>query len=304
MNYLKRIWIYLSERFPLQTHIPIIGIFTFSAICFSLSAHGETEFVGWRNYLAAFLLTFGLFFLLRVSDEYKDHEDDLKFRKYLPVPRGLVTLTELRNLGFFVFGLHLALLFSLPYFVPVYILALFYMALMFKEFFVEEWLRKRQIAYVFSHMLIIPLVDLVASAAHWGSAGIDPPSPLVWFFVVSFFNGIILEIGRKIRVPEKEESNVVSYSGLWGMRKAVLVWIAVLSVTYGFAVVAAWSIESPVWVYIVLSILWAACTMVALRFLSNATEKGTKTLELVSGLWTMGMYLNLGGLPFIIKNGL
>ena len=61
---------YFNERFPFQTHLPIIGIFTFSAICFSLSAAGETDFVPWYRYLLVFCLTFGLFLLLRISDEF------------------------------------------------------------------------------------------------------------------------------------------------------------------------------------------------------------------------------------------
>src|SRR5439155_297122 len=39
------------------------------------------------------------FFLLRVLDEHKDEDVDRRFRPELPVPRGLVTLAELRWLG-------------------------------------------------------------------------------------------------------------------------------------------------------------------------------------------------------------
>jgi 4-hydroxybenzoate polyprenyltransferase len=36
------------------------------------------------------------------------------------------------------------------------------------------------------------------------------------FFWVSFFNGTVLEIGRKIRAPQDEEAGVETYSFLWG----------------------------------------------------------------------------------------
>ena len=42
--------------------------------------------------------SFGLFFLLRLFDEFKDAEDDAKYRPYRAVPRGLVTFGELRGL--------------------------------------------------------------------------------------------------------------------------------------------------------------------------------------------------------------
>jgi len=41
---------------------------------------------------------------------------------------------------------------------------------------------------------------------------------------------------------------------------------------------------------------------VAFNFLANPTQKKAKMIENAAGLWTMGMYLNLGALPFIIKN--
>ena len=299
---MKKYLTYFNERFPFQTHIPIIGIFTFSAICFSLSADGQTEFVPWYRYLMVFCLTFGLFLLLRISDEFKDHEDDMQYRKYLPVPRGLVTLTQLRDLGILVFSIHLLILLFYTDLLPIYLITLVYLVFMFFEFFREEWLKKHQLAYVFSHLLIIPLVDLVASSAHWSFAGINPPSALAWFFVVSFFNGILLEFGRKIKLPENEEEGVVSYSKLWGMRKAVWVWLAVLAVTLGFAITAASAIDSPIWVYGLLVIFALGGSLSAFFFLKNPTQKGAKMIENAAGLWTMGMYLNLGALPFLIEN--
>jgi 4-hydroxybenzoate polyprenyltransferase len=299
---MKKYLIYLSERFPLQTHIPIIAIFSFSAICYSLSAVGQAHFIPVANYAIAFFLTFSIFLLLRISDEFKDHEDDMKYRKYLPVPRGLVSLANLKWIGIGLVILQLITVFLYPSFAPIYFISMLYLGFMFKEFFVEDWLKKHQIAYVFSHMLIIPLVDLVASSAHWGVAAINPPTALGWFFAVSFFNGILLEIGRKIKLPENEEEGVVSYSKLWGMYNAAYVWLGVLTVTLILAFVAASAIHSPIWVYVLLSVFAAAGSTTAVLFLKSPTQKKAKMIENASGLWTMGMYLNLGALPFIMEN--
>jgi 4-hydroxybenzoate polyprenyltransferase len=182
---MKKYFTYLAERFPLQTHIPIIAIFSFSAICYSLSAVGVNSFIPISQYLVALFLTFSTFLLLRISDEFKDHEDDMKYRKYLPVPRGLVSLSELKWIGIGLIVLQAITVFLNPSFAIIYFVCMLYLGFMFKEFFIEDWLKKHQIAYVFSHMLIIPLVDLVASSAHWGVAGISPPTALGWFFAVS-----------------------------------------------------------------------------------------------------------------------
>ena len=37
-----------------------------------------------------------MFLQLRIADEFKDADDDARWRPYRPVPRGLVTLGELR----------------------------------------------------------------------------------------------------------------------------------------------------------------------------------------------------------------
>lgn len=299
---MKKYLIYLSERFPLQTHIPIIAIFSFSAICYSLSAVGQDHFIPSSHYLIAFFLTFSIFLLLRISDEFKDHEDDMKYRKYLPVPRGLVSLDNLKWIGIGLVILQLITVFLNPTFALIYFICMLYLALMFKEFFVEDWLKKNQIAYVFSHMLIIPLVDLVASSAHWSIAEISPPTALGWFFAVSFFNGILLEVGRKIKLPENEEEGVVSYSKLWGMKNAAYAWLGILATTLVLAFVAAFAIHSPIWVYVLLSVFAVAGSITAFRFLQSPTQKKAKMIENASGLWTMGMYLNLGALPFIINH--
>ncbi|MBO6517501.1 MAG: UbiA family prenyltransferase [Bacteroidia bacterium] len=299
---MKKYLIYLGERFPLQTHIPIIAIFSFSAICYSLSANQVTSFVPVSYYLAAFFLTFTLFLLLRISDEFKDHEEDMMYRKYLPVPRGLVTLEELRRIAYIILSLQVVVIFYYPGFLPIYVATLVYMAFMYNEFFVDEWLRKRQVAYVFSHMLIIPLVDLVASSAHWSMEGIAPPRALMWFFAVSFFNGILLEVGRKIKPLEHEEEGVVSYTKLWGTKRAVFIWLTILLVTLALAALAAKAIDSPNWVYILLVVFGLASALSTLAFLRKPSLKAAKYIENASGLWTMGMYLNLGALPFLFEN--
>ncbi len=52
-------------------------------------------------------------------------------------------------------------------------------------------------------MFIIPLIDIYASGLDWFLAGVPPPRGLLFFFAVSYMNGIVLEIGRnKPRSPK------------------------------------------------------------------------------------------------------
>ncbi len=73
-----------------------------------------------------------------------------------------------------------------------------WMALMTAEFFAPQWLKARPFLYLVSHMLIMPLIDLFVTACEWLTASGHPPGALWLFLVLSFLNGCVLEIGRKI----------------------------------------------------------------------------------------------------------
>ena len=186
-NIFKRLLIYQRERFPLLVHIPLIAAFSFSAISFSRLCRGASGFISPFHYIACVSTNIVLFFLLRVSDEQKDHEDDKLYRKYLPVIRGLISLKELNLIGIFLF-VPIALLnvFFFPKVLFLFLAVLFYLVLMRYEFFVPTWLKKRQMLYNASHMVIIPLVDMYASGYDWKLNNSAAPIGLVFFFIVSF----------------------------------------------------------------------------------------------------------------------
>ena len=121
----------------------MIVAFTFSAISYSRLSSGLSTFVDAERFLIAFVNTFAFFFLLRVFDEHKDAEDDARFRKELPVPRGLITLRELRLVAFVVVMAQLVLdSIYFPKMLLPWALVMIWMSLMGKEFFVSGWLKR------------------------------------------------------------------------------------------------------------------------------------------------------------------
>jgi 4-hydroxybenzoate polyprenyltransferase len=117
--------------------------------------------------------------------------------------------------------------------------------------------------------------------------------------VVSYFNGLVIEIGRKIRAPADEERGVDTYSVLWGPRRAVSAWLAAMAATATCAIVAAWAIEFQVPVAIALALLLLASALVGGRFLAAPDTQRGKAIETLSGMWTTGMYLSLGVVPLV-----
>jgi 4-hydroxybenzoate polyprenyltransferase len=299
---LKRLWIYQKERFPVFGHIPLVAAFSFSAIAYSRISRGAEGFVPWDRFIVGIITTVTLFLLVRIFDEFKDREDDAKYRPELPVPRGLVSLKELAVIGVAIFILQIMInAIFFPKMLLIYFIVIAYLCLMGKEFFVADWLKKHQFWYVTSHMFIIPLVDIYASGMDWLVDGQPAPKGLLFFFAVSYFNGIVLEVGRKIRTPEKEAEGVLTYSSMLGTKKATWLWIAILAATLAWAVAASWFAGYGQTGLLVLGIIFLVCAVPAFLFLGKMTAKGSKLIEYASALWTIAMYLTLGGIPMITK---
>jgi len=295
-----RFYIYQKERFPFLGHGILISVFSFSAISFARLSAGKSGFIPLERYIGVAIMCFLLFLLLRIADEFKDEEDDIKYRAHLPVPRGLIRLSELKALAIATLLIQLLLqLWLFPKMIGLYLVVLIYLALMSKEFFIPEWLKKQPIAYVGSHMLIIPLVDIYASGADWFLEGTGAPFGLIYFFGVSFLNGVVLEIGRKIRIPEEESEGVKTYSSMLGAKKATVLWMAFLGLTLMVSLLAYQTVDSSQIGKTILYSAFGLCALPALFFLFQSKKIWAKGIEITSALWTLIMYLTLGAMPMI-----
>ena len=107
---------------------------------------GENSWPEWRGLVVAFVTCLLFFLRLRIADEFKDFEEDSRYRPYRPVPRGLVTLRELGWVGVGAAVIQLALAVWLaPFLIIVLLAGWAYLALMSHEFFAREWLKARPV---------------------------------------------------------------------------------------------------------------------------------------------------------------
>lgn len=297
----NRWWVYQRERFPLLAHGPLILAFSFSAASYSSLVRGTAP-PAFAAVSVAFITSLLFFLQLRIADEFKDAEEDARYRPYRPVPRGLVTLAELHRIGLAGALLQLLLALALePRLVVLLAVVWLYFALMSKEFFAREWLKARPFTYLWTHMLVMPLIDIYATACDWLVAGADsPPRGLAWFVAASFFNGMVIELGRKIRAPDDEEEGVETYTSVWGRTKAVSIWLLALGATLACAVGAASIINVTLWVATVLALILLVAAVLAMRFLIRAQRGSGRQFEFLSGTWTVALYLSLGALPLIL----
>lgn len=285
-----------------MAHGLLIAAFSSSAIAFSALLRGQSHFPAIGVMLAGFVSSLTIFVQLRVADEFKDFAEDSKYRPYRPVQRGIISLAELRVLALACACVQVIV----ALIVDVRLLGLLaivwsYMGLMTAEFRVPRWLRERPIAYMLSHMAIVPIIDFYISAFDWIPAHAPAPAALGWFLFVSFANGIVVEVGRKVRAPGDEERGVETYSALWGRTAAVVAWLAAIAATAIFAFGAASAIGGLAQEAIVLGIVVAGTCVAALRFLAVPLTARAKAIEIASGIWTLVMYLGLGTVPMLLK---
>lgn len=297
-----RLVIYQSERFPVLKHGMLIAAFGSSALCVSAMLRRSSSFPDAAAILIAIAVLFIFFFQLRVADEFKDHDEDCQYRPDRPVPRGLISLNELRNLAIIGAIAQVGLTYLLsPLLIPFLLLAWGWFALMSAEFFVPNWLKSHPIIYLVSHMLVMPLLDLFATACDWiPKTSLHTPDlifGLTAFLILSFVNGTIIEFGRKCWAPSDEIEGVDTYSKLWGTKRTT--WLIGLSGFIALVLCLCVNIATQANITWMIgpTIAFAYLIFSCATFLKNPVSKSATTIETASGLCVLASYLCLGFLP-------
>ncbi len=289
----RRWWIYQRERFPLLAHGIAILVFSFAAVEFGWQVSGKTGHPGAIELAVSFVTSFVFFALLRIADEFKDFADDARYRPYRAVPRGLVQLQELGRLGIILVAAQVAvaLAWSIELALPL-LVTWAYFGLMSREFFVARWLKAHPVIYLLSHMAIMPLIALCASAPGWigNSDGISDLGP---FLGLALTVGLGGEIGRKIRAPSDEEKGVETYSSLWGIPVAVVLWLAAIAATAYAAGMAAGVFDAGPQYINLLAGGWLLSLCLGVCFALCPRKFTARAIEAVSGLWALAGFGSL-----------
>lgn len=298
----RRLWAYQKERFPVLGHGPVILVFSLSAVCYATLLVGGPSAFDPPGAVVAFGCAFLSFLLLRIADEFKDHDDDCRYRPHRPVPRGLVSLGELRGLALLAMAVQLGLVLWHDPRLVLWLLATWtYMGLMRIEFFAGQRLKRHPLVYALSHMVVMPLIVLTAASCARGTAGAPPFSGFLWLALAAFATGLVIEIGRKIRRPENEREGVDTYSALYGRKRSLAMWLVALLGSLAAAGACAFSVGAGALVTPVLGALLLGAIAVAALGLSGHRWIRGKQLELFSGLFTMALYGAIGILPIVVR---
>ena len=320
---IKNFKIYLNERFPLGKNSFFVLIFTLSGYIYTsllynskimyLFTNGIKITILQYKIIALFIIIFMFFFQLRITDEFKDYEEDLKYRAYRPVQRGIISLKTLGKIGIATVITQIILAHVIdPEIIYFMIFVWIYMFLMAKEFFIKKWLTKRILIYALSHVVIMVFITLVIVEAtqyivpknifdvfilQWYKHNID--FALIPLFALNYLNGIVLEIGRKTRKNDEEEHGVQTYSKLWGRKKAVVVLSLLFIIEYFLVILGLAHTYEKYFLFsgLILLVILIVSIYFMVKFLKQ--DLSGKIVEAVSGLWIIFSSMSMGLLPYL-----
>ena len=336
---IKNFKIYLNERFPLGKNSLFVLIFTLSGYIYagllynskiiksilSKEVNRVPLFWGkeidkvpiiWYKLFPLFIIIFMFFFQLRITDEFKDYEEDLKYRPYRPVQRGIISLKALGKIGIATIIIQIILAHvinsKLIYFM---LLVWIYMFLMTKEFFIKNWLAERILIYALSHvviMIFITLVILKGTGYILESHFLETLYlsleryeknifiGLIPLFALNYLNGIVLEIGRKTRKANEEEYGVQTYSKLWGRKKAVFILCILYAIEYILVLLGLSNMYKEFFMTgtLILTITLVISIYFMIKFLKK--DLTGKIPENISGIWILISSMNMGLIQYAV----
>jgi 4-hydroxybenzoate polyprenyltransferase len=275
--------------------VPLVAAFTLAAAAASRAGRAGAGVVEWERLAVGTLTALAILGGLRVLDEHKDAAADRLGRPALPVPRGLVTLGELRAVAGVALGVALAanLLVAPRLLWPCLAIAA-WTALTSVEFGAPGWLRAHPGAYLVSHGLVVPMIGAYATGLDWLAAGVAPPPGLWLFLAVALLDGLLLEVGRKI---------LDTYARAWGARRATAVWLVLLAGTAVAAGQAARLAGAGSGTALAFGGSALAAAVPAAGFLRHPDPVRAGRIDAASRIWTLGLYLALAAMPVVAGGG-
>lgn len=217
---LKRLNIYFKEMFPIIPRL-MLGYLLAAEIYFIVLLNaGITEFnLGIQELVLGFTV-FSFACWLRIADDFKDYELDCRLFSHRPLPSGRVTKKDLKIFVSILIGITLLLnLIIMNNFIFCAILYT-YGSLMAVWFFQKHKIQKSLPMALVTHNPVQMILNTYVISFVIIKYNLKPFTlhNILAVFTL-YFPILIWEVARKIRAP-KDETEYVTYSKLFGYKKA------------------------------------------------------------------------------------
>ena len=241
---LKRLNIYFKEMYPIIPRL-ILGMIVFFEIYFIVLCNNDiTDFnIGISEIIGGFTI-FSFLCWLRIADDFKDYELDCRLFSHRPLPSGRVTKKDLGVFAGILIGITVILnaIFCFDNFLFCIILYT-YGSLMAVWFFQKHKIQKSLPMALITHnpVQMIMNIYVISFAIIKYDLPIFTLTNLMAVFTL-YFPALIWEVTRKIRAP-KDETEYVTYSKLFGYKKATNFALVVTLIDIATNFILVWNIN-------------------------------------------------------------
>lgn len=257
-----RWWTYLAEMFPLISRALVAAILFFEIYFILLLNYGVTDFrLGVQEAVGTWTV-FAFLLMLRIADDLKDQAVDGALFAHRPLPSGRVTVRDLRILLWSIVGLttvlNVAFMNNLAFFLVLY----GYGTAMSVWFFARAKIQPNLFLALITHNPVMMILNLYIIS--FGVLKYDlAPFTLTTFLLAwtMYFPSLIWEVARKIRSP-RNETEYVTYSKLWGHRKAAYFVLAIILLDVLTNLTLVFAVSRLAIIPLVINVAWITWTIV------------------------------------------
>lgn len=273
-NFFHRAWIYSREMFPLHLYLPYV-VALYACLNFASQAIAGGPLVFDIYGLTGMVSAFCMMLLLRTFDELKDVEIDKVLFPERALPRGDVKVSDVRILSIASFSVLLLvnLLLAPQTWLPFFIMIV-YALLTFKWFFAEKIHRENLFLTMLTHQPLPLFINyyLIHTALASGEARHSFTSDHVILLLLFSLPVTAWEVARKIRGIGKE-TDYVTFSRIFGPRRAALIPFIFLMFSGVFCLYAGWKLGLQPLFFLVTSALLVYAAYFFVRFILQPTDR-------------------------------
>lgn len=255
---LKRLNVYFKEMYPIPQRLVLGFIVAMEIYFIVLLNQGVTTFsFGIQEIILGFTV-FSFLCWLRIADDFKDYELDCRLFAHRPLPSGRVYKKDLKVFAGSLIAITILLnLIFMPYIHFIFCIILYtYGSLMAVWFFQKHKIQKSLPLALVTHnpVQMIMNIYIISFAIIKYKLEIFNLYNFMAVFTL-YFPALIWEVSRKIRAP-KDETEYVTYSKLFGYKKAVNFVFVITWVDIVTNFILVWSLSKISVILLLIDVLW------------------------------------------------
>ena len=269
---IKRLHIYFQEMYPIIPRL-LLGFLLFFEIYFLvILTHGKGIIpiqIGLQEIIGG-LTAFSFLLSLRIADDFKDYETDLRLFPNRPLPSGRVLKKDLRTVLLILIPAIVALNLIFLDNTVFFLILTGYGFLMSFWFFQKHKIQKNLMLALITHnpvQMIMNAYVISFACDKYDIPLLSGNNALI--LCTLYFPGLVWEITRKIRAP-KDETEYVTYSSLFGYKKPIVFVLALMSVDLVTTSILVSQLYS--WAFISVVVLYAWLLWQCIQFMKEPTK--------------------------------